>query len=517
MRVSGFLDQTWTLTKKDLLLVVRRRWLSTFIRAVAFPIVLTVILASVKTWIHNDGGYGVGTPSPIRSLPDAFDAVGSSRKNFVIVDRGLQGENIRYVIDSLRDMATNGGRTVRIANDDSQIAGLCPSSSKGSTDCFAAVDFWSSPDQGPGQLYNYTIWNDWVIQGARVDRDDNAIQLYLLPLQRAIDSLISERNNGTRLPDTILQYPYTTRTQAEVDFQDGRFFGLLVTQAIAFALFIGMAGIAYHLTGHVVRQREEGMLQLIDAQMPNKSRYESLIARMLATHLAFDIVYMPAWIICGGVVGAIIFPSSNPGWFVLLYFLAGLAMTSFSILASSLFRRQQLSAISAVVAAIVFAIVAQFTQSGQKSTNTAAATATGLLFPPSSFVYFLVYGAVAEIFSVPLQASQELPNIALLNNALDINLWTLTPAHFLGFFAFQIALYPILAILIERFLWGSNFRGRHLRSKEEMQGNALRIRQFSKRYNKAVKKSDRTLAVDELSLDLYAGSITVLLGANGSE
>lgn len=71
-------------------------------------------------------------------------------------------------------------------------------------------------------------------------------------------------------------------------------------------------------------------------------------------------------------------------------------------------------------------------------------------------------------------------------------------------------------MVIERFLWGSSFKGRHFRTSEEMEGNALRISEFSKRYNKAAKKRDRTLAVDKLSLDLYAGSITVLLGANGS-
>ncbi|KAI5362419.1 putative AAA+ ATPase domain, ABC transporter, ABC transporter A [Septoria linicola] len=520
MQVSGFFDQTWTLTKKDLLLIARRRWLSTFIRAVAFPIVLTVILASVKNWIHNDGGYGIGVPTPIRPLPEAFQAVGDTRKNFVIVDRGLPGDGVRNVINQLRDMAEQGGRTVRVVQSNNQISSVCPSSSKGVTNCFAAVDFWSSPDSGFQELYNYTITLDSVISGAKVDRDDNSVQLYLLPLQREIDSLIASElvgsgSSAAALPGTILNYPYTTQTQAEVDFEDSKFFGLLVTQAIAFALFIGMAGIAYHLTGHVVRQREEGMLQLIDAQWSgSKSRYASLVSRMLATSLAFNMVYMPAWIVCGVVVGEIIYPASNTGWFVLLYFMAGLAMTSFSILASSLFRRQQLSAISAIVAAIVFAIVAQFTQSGQKSTSTAAALATGLLFPPSTFVYFLVSAAVSEIFSLPLQADFQLP--VILNGLLDITIWSLTPAHFLGFFAFQIILYPILAIMIERFLWGSSFKGRHFRSKDEMQGNSLRIKNFTKKYNKALKKSDRTLAVDKLSLDLYAGSITVLLGANGS-
>ncbi|KXT09611.1 hypothetical protein AC579_7646 [Pseudocercospora musae] len=514
MALTQLASQTWTLTKKDLLLIAQRRWFSTFIRAVAFPIVLTVILASVKNWIHNNGGYGFGNPSPIRSLSEAFDYVGSTRSKFVIVDRDLAGDDVRSVIDELSKMARNGNRELHTLQDSSEIANICPSSSKGVTDCFGAVDFWSSPETTPGGIWNYTVWQDSVIRGADVRRDDNAVQVYTLPLQHALDIMISRRSNGTVVPDTILQYPFTEQTQAEEDFKDSKFFGLLVTQAIAFALFLGLCGIAYHLTGHVVRQREEGMLQLIDAQMPNKSRWESLIARMLATHIAFDVIYMPAWIVCGVVVGEIIYPASNTGWFVLLYFLAGLAMTSFSILASSLFRRQQLSAISAIVAAIAFAIVAQFSQSGQSSTNNAAVIATGLLFPPSSFVYFLVTSAVSEIFSQPINLSSS--PLSLIGSLLDIRIYTITPGTFLGFFAFQILLYPILATIVERFMWGSSFRGRHFRSTAEMNGNALRVNKFTKRYKNAAKKRDRTLAVDQLSLDVFAGTIMCLLGANGS-
>lgn len=335
---------------------------------------------------------GIGSPTPIRSLAEAFDAVGDNRKDFVIVDRGFQQSDVRFVINELSTLARDGKRDLHILSDDTDIPNICPASSKGVTTCFGVVDIWSSPMQGNDAIWNYTIWNDYTIRGANVNIDSNGVQLYTYPLQHAVFGLMSQRNNGSVLPDTILNYPYTSQTQAEEDFKDEKFFGLLVTQAIAFVLFIGICGIAYHLTGHVVAQREEGILQLIDAQMPNKSRWECLAARTIATHIAFDTIYMPAYIVCGAVVGTQIFPHSNAGWYVLLYILAGLAMTSFSILASSLFRRMQLSAISAIIAAIAFAIVAQFTQSGQKATSTSAATATGLLFPPSAFVYFLVSG-----------------------------------------------------------------------------------------------------------------------------
>lgn len=121
---------------------------------------------------------------------------------------------------------------------------------------------------------------------------------------------------------------------------------------------------------------------------------------------------------------------------------------------------------------------------------------------------------MSEIFSQSFRPDQRPPSS--LRSLLDIRTWNLSPTYFLGFFTFQIVLYPILAIAIERFLWGSSFRGRHYRSAEEMEGNALRINNFSKRYNIAAKKRDRTLAVDQLSLDVFAGTIMVLLGANGS-
>lgn len=141
MIISNFACQTSTLTKKDLLLIPRRRWFSTFIRALAFLVILTAILASVTTWIQNGGGYGIGEPSPIRTLPEAFDFAGQTRKNFVIVDRELQGSDVRGVIDQLSTLARHGNRDLHVVQDNSNIEQVCPSSSKGATNCFAAVDF----------------------------------------------------------------------------------------------------------------------------------------------------------------------------------------------------------------------------------------------------------------------------------------------------------------------------------------------------------------------------------------
>lgn len=62
----GFLQQTWTLAEKDLLIVLGRRYVSTLIRALIFPIVFTVVISNIRNWTASSGVNGVGTPSPLR-------------------------------------------------------------------------------------------------------------------------------------------------------------------------------------------------------------------------------------------------------------------------------------------------------------------------------------------------------------------------------------------------------------------------------------------------------------------
>lgn len=40
-------------------------------------------------------------------------------------------------------------------------------------------------------------------------------------------------------------------------------------------------------------ERELGMTQIIEASMPNKRRWEPQAVRLLANHLAFDVLFLP--------------------------------------------------------------------------------------------------------------------------------------------------------------------------------------------------------------------------------
>jgi hypothetical protein len=58
-----------------------------------------------------------------------------------------------------------------------------------------------------------------------------------------------------------------------------------------------MVGVAYQLTGLIATEREIGMAQLLDCMMPNAARWQPQMARIISSHLAFDVLYGPGWIV----------------------------------------------------------------------------------------------------------------------------------------------------------------------------------------------------------------------------
>ena len=274
-----FARQTWALVKKDLIILLRRRWLSTVVRALIFPVVLTVILAYIKVWTATSGTYGVGTPSAIRSLSDALSETGSTRPKVVLINGGFADGDIAFVIDQLSATINNSDKELHLLIDSSELPTLCPSSNSGVSSCYGAVQFHSSPDHG-GTNWNYTIFADSSIGSSiSVTSNNNDLQLYTLPLQHAVDSAIASTHGGAGLPSTILQYPFTSETESEKERNDSKAWQLNVQFYLAFAFFIALCGLTYHLTGYVVQQREQGVLQLVYAMMPNHRHWECMLSQ----------------------------------------------------------------------------------------------------------------------------------------------------------------------------------------------------------------------------------------------
>lgn len=467
-------------------------------------------ISYAKNFFIPPSNYGVGSPRPIRDLTSAFDAGVGTRPTVAIVNNGFTGGDIGEVVDDFATRVRNAGKTVQILDNDDALLTSCQSSLRGVTNCFAAATFYSSPTQGPGGFWNYTIHGDGAF-GTKifVNSNDNDAEVYILPVQKAIDGAIA-RNNGATIPETE-EFPYTSRNNEQRDARITNLYQGTLIKILALAYFIGIVGVTYQLVGQMATERELGMSQLIEAMMPNKRRWEPQAARLLSNHLSFDIIYFPGWLIMGIIVSELVFPDVSIGTVIGLHILGGLALTSYAILFGSFFRKAQLSGITAVLVSLVLAIIAQL-GSGPDAGSGAVGILT-FLFPPMTYTYFIIYTASWQQQGLDVNLTEQAPSRP----------WTVTGAEMFGFFVIQIFVFPILGALVERALYGTASTDRKVSHSAEHAPVSVKLTNFTKHFGpgwfKRVilrKKSNVVRAVTDLSLDVRQGQIMILLGANGS-
>ncbi|KAL2063822.1 hypothetical protein VTL71DRAFT_5627 [Oculimacula yallundae] len=516
----GLLKQTWTLTRKNLLIAFNRHVFSTSIRAFLLPVAFMIFLSYARNIFVPPANYGIGSGRPIRTLAQGVEAAGGGRKTVAFVNNGLAGGDIDRVIDNLSKTASDAGAKVARLSTGSELLDICRSSLRGATSCYGAVVFQSSPTEGKGGFWNYTLRADGAF-GERiyVEKTTNDAQIYLLPLQRAVDYAIASLNTTTgqaSLPQTVLEYPYTSISQKQretnirVNYQSG------IINILAVAFLIGMVGITYHLTGFIASERELGMSQLIEAMMPNLKRWQPQVARILSYHLAFDIIYLPGWIIMAIVLGVGIFAKTSMAIVIIYHVLAGFSLASWSILGASFFKKAQLSGISMALITLLLGVLVQVL----KFEDSGSVAILGLLFVPCNYIFFLTFMARYERQEVATD----------LVGAAPKNPWTLPGIALWVFLVVQIFAYPILGAMVERYLYGTASKGRSvtrgLGSVSTSSPETVQLDSFTKHYRPnwfrrkfagfTKTPTATVVAVDKLTLNARKGQICVLLGANGS-
>lgn len=246
---------------------------------------------------------------------------------------------------------------------------------------------------------------------------------------------------------------------------------------------------------------------------PNRRQWHTQAARLIANHLAFDIVYLPGWIISGIILRALVFTKSSYGILIFLHVLAGLSLSGLSILAGSLFRKAQLSGITTIIVSLILAIIVQV--AGPSSSG-----AIGLLtflFPPMTYTVSIIYMAYFEKVGRPTNLVDSAPGAS----------WEVPGIAFWIFFIVQALVFPILGAFIERSLYGTASKARKFNSESSGSTAAIKLTSFSKHYGPGwwrqriaplfgSKKRETFVAVNDLSLEVLRGQIFVLLGANGS-
>ncbi len=511
------LRQTWTLIWKNILIVLIRHPFTTPIRAFVLPVVLTVFLAYARNLFVPPSQYGIGTPTLLRSFADSLHS-GAGRTTVAFVNNGFKGGDIDKVIMNVAGQVSSAGKQVRMLSQESELITECKGSIRGVSKCYGAAVFYSSPTEGPGGLWNYSLRADGAL-GTKINtnKDTNDQELIVIPLQHTIDYAIAAQNttiDQAAIPTRIDEYPYTSQTQKEHSDSIRRSYMGGITNILGVAFFIGMVVVIYQFVGLMASERELGMTQIIEASMPNQRWWEPQAVRLLAVHIAFDIMFIPGWIALGIITGIGVFAKTNMAILIIFNILAGLSLSSFSIFGAAFFKKAQLSGISTTIISLLLAVIAQVIG----NTGTGAVAVLSILFPPMNYTYFII-----------LMARWERQNIGTnLVKAAPKNPSTLPGIAFWIFAIIQTLVFPILGAVIERKLYGTASKGRqHLSgSSTDRSQAAVQLSGFTKRYQpswwsrKLAGRFGRTtetvVAVDQLDLRIPQGQIMVLLGANGS-
>ncbi|KAF4122711.1 ABC-type branched-chain amino acid transport system, ATPase component [Geosmithia morbida] len=513
--------QIWTLMIKNWRCTLLRHSTACILMAFIVPIALSAFFSYAKNLFVPPAVFGISGVHPVRSLDDAFAAaIGSRRDKVLLVNAGPSGGQIDAVLDRLESQigsANDAMRAVRLDSED-DIAAQCPSSLRGVTNCYGAVIVRSSPEQGQATFWNYTIRSDAAFSSAsskiEVDSDSNPQQVYLIPLQHAVDSAIASLDDSTSgALDGVGELAYTSMTPKEREAEVRKLYQRSIVNFMGVVFVASVLWVTYHLTGFIASERESGMSQLVDAMMPVRYQWTGLAARIVAHHLSFSIVYAPAWIISSIIVRQGVFPHTSVAIVLFFVLLGGLAFTSMSILFASFFRRAQLSGITAILSCLLLAILAQsITQP-----DTVIVAVLSVLFTPCTFVYFVTFMARFERVGRPTDLAQDPPSSPW--KLPGIFFWIMLVIHIFG--------YPLIGAVIEQYLYGTSTKGRQYRggASADHGDNAVELRGFSKIYQPSFfsrlfatksKPANPVVAVDNLSFDAGRGQIVALLGANGS-
>lgn len=286
MEIPSFWRQTWALTKKNIIIAVYRKWFSTLLRSLIFPLILQVLLLEIQNFAKDENRYGVGDPHPIPTLADSMAA---SSKPLVLVQQPGLGSDFAPVLEKITG-PLDSNKLIHLDDSDA-IDVTCPVDYHGNSPCFAVVIFNDSPLSGhENATWNYTIRTDPALDSVAFnvyDTKSTTDQVYL-PLQSAVENAML---NLTVSPAFL---PYTYVTQEQKDDYSRKTYIALSLYLLSFIYYVTFIPVCQHLTSMIASERETGMSALIDAMGGGVAG-----PRVLSYVLFFYVLYLPLWIIMG--------------------------------------------------------------------------------------------------------------------------------------------------------------------------------------------------------------------------
>lgn len=181
--------QTLTLVYKNFLIFYKSP-ISLVLRALVFPIVVTIIFSELKhlgeTGSGNEPDWAISQTSfPVKDLSDAMSD--ASKNTLVFVRNGITNETFGPVVDGITGLPGMSSKQNHVVDDPNDLFDLCEQTTSGSSDCFAAVIFNAANDTTVE--YTVALDSDLLDFGyGQITTDDTKFSNRVAPLQWALES-----------------------------------------------------------------------------------------------------------------------------------------------------------------------------------------------------------------------------------------------------------------------------------------------------------------------------------------
>ena len=197
--------QTITLIYKNFLIFYKAP-VSTAIRALLFPIALTIVFCELKhinaiSFSSEDALNGISKiPYPIKDLADA--ATAASQHKLVFVRNGISSDSLDPVIQGILSEPGMGKLETKVTDNPDDLFTLCHQDLNGNSDCFAAIIFTSFNETNVEYIIAVDdgVANDYSASSFTGDYRTGKSYLAkrILPIQWAVESHIGNFSTDSR-------------------------------------------------------------------------------------------------------------------------------------------------------------------------------------------------------------------------------------------------------------------------------------------------------------------------------
>lgn len=479
--------QTLTLVWKNFL-VFYKSPIASFIKAVLIPIALTIVFVFLKEIkISQQGNNGIShTGRPILALSDALSA--SSSQRLVFATNGIYDTELDNAISAVSNDPGMGSFDVQVVDDPNSLFNLCKQSIYGTSDCFAAVVF--TVFNGTHADYTLAIDED-VLQNTPYGYSPgkSVASQRLLPLQWALDSHLGGFT-GSERPTEKLWSGIFGEDGSSLFEMSGDVYWLQLVTMFAAPLFVFLFLVAtYHISSTVAGERQNAVVGLLMAQGV------TTVPRVLSNLISFCVLYIPGTIISSILFGELLFKHTSTGMVFILMLLAVIGLLNCAHFIGSFFSKSSIAGMWTSI--LIFALgLVSLSSSLTIFKNPSQILGLSIVFPPYAFATLIQDLATTEnakkAFPDPQTTSE--------NHNMNGNLFFLC-------FIVHIVGYGLLIFLVEHLLWGVPQQREWTETSDDV---ALKLNHLSKTYRGPKH------AVNDVSFDVQNGSVTFLLGPNGS-